>query len=433
MMKQYISSLFVALLLCTSVLPVHAEEIGTETDRDPVYSLGDVNGDGRCNASDAAIILIESALRGSGSEKSFTDEQDIAADLDENGLVNAADAANLLIYAASVGAGSKLTITDYVYQRRLPVSPQVLPAFSGEPYTIVNNGEPFFLISDYNVSESFEIYSEFDSLGRCQVCVANIGQDIMPTEERSEIGMVQPTGWHTIRYDGIVEGSYLYNRCHLIGYQLTGENSNVLNLITGTRYMNVQGMLPFENEVANYVKTTGNHVLYRVTPIFNGDDLVVHGVLMEGYSVEDDGIGMEFCVYCYNVQPGIVIDYPTGDSWLNSEEQPSETTTPTETTTTPIETSLIETPTVSTTATTTTTPQITTTTQTTTTTTTATGGLYYNAAVGVTYVCNTNTKKFHVPHCGEADRISADNRFDVSNNKAEVEAAGYVGCKRCNP
>lgn len=188
-----------------------------------------------------------------------------------------------------------------------------IPAYFGEAYTVINNNVPFF--SDDELStESYEYYSELDALGRCGVCVASIGQDIMPTEERGQIGSVKPSGWHLVKYPGIVQGNYLYNRCHLIGFQLTGENANAKNLITGTRYMNVQGMQPFENMVADYVKETGNHVMYRVTPIFTGDNLVADGVLIEAESVEDSGNGILFHVFCYNVQPGITIDYATGDS-----------------------------------------------------------------------------------------------------------------------
>ena len=168
-----------------------------------------------------------------------------------------------------------------------------IPQYSGEPYAVVNNNKPFFTENDYT-STSFEKYSPHDLLGRCGEALANIGEDLMPTEERGSIGMVKPTGWHSIRYEN-VDGRYLYNRCHLIGFQLTGENANEENLITGTRYMNMNGMLPFENMVADYVSETGNHVLYRVTPIFEGDNLLASGVLMEGWSVEDDGEGI-----CYN-------------------------------------------------------------------------------------------------------------------------------------
>lgn len=188
-----------------------------------------------------------------------------------------------------------------------------LPDYSGSPYVEIDGNEPDFPKSDFT-TESFETYSELDSLGRCGTAYANIGQDLMPTGPRGSIGQVKPTGWHTAKYDN-VDGKYLYNRCHLIGYQLTAENANRKNLITGTRYLNVDGMLPFENMVADYIHETGNHVLYRVTPVFDGSNLVASGVEMEAESVEDQGESISFHVFCYNVQPGIGIDYATGDSW----------------------------------------------------------------------------------------------------------------------
>ena len=188
-----------------------------------------------------------------------------------------------------------------------------IPEFSNVPYVVLNENRPFFEEGDYTL-EPFEKYSELDELGRCGACYANICKEIMPTEKRGEIGNVKPTGWHTVRYDDLVEGKYLYNRCHLIGYQLAGENANEKNLITGTRYCNVSGMLPFENQVADYVEETKHHVLYRVTPIFEENDLVAKGVQMEGFSVEDSGEGVCFHVFVYNAQPGITIDYSTGES-----------------------------------------------------------------------------------------------------------------------
>lgn len=191
-------------------------------------------------------------------------------------------------------------------------SVEEIPEFTDVAYVAVNDNVPFFMPEEIT-DESFEYYSDLDELGRCGVTMACIGVDIMPTEERGEIGSVKPSGWQSVKYD-IVEGKYLYNRCHLIGFQLAGENANKKNLITGTRYLNIEGMLPFENLVADYVQETQNHVMYRVTPLFDGDDLVAHGVLMEGWSVEDEGEGVCFCVYAYNAQPGIVIDYATGNS-----------------------------------------------------------------------------------------------------------------------
>ncbi|MCI8807358.1 MAG: DNA/RNA non-specific endonuclease [Oscillospiraceae bacterium] len=193
------------------------------------------------------------------------------------------------------------------------VAVEDIPAYSGEPYVVLQDNQPDFGLEDLTL-EPFENYSELDYLGRCGVAYANICLDIMPTEPRGDIGQVKPSGWQTVKYD-CVDGKYLYNRCHLIGYQLAGENANKQNLITGTRYMNVEGMLPFENMVDAYVEETENHVLYRVTPVFDGEDLVARGVQIEAFSVEDEGEGLCFNVYIYNVQPGVTIDYATGDSW----------------------------------------------------------------------------------------------------------------------
>lgn len=196
------------------------------------------------------------------------------------------------------------------------VSLDSIPAFSGEPYITIEDNIPDF-DEEYLNTEAFEYYSDLDMYGRCGAAFANIGRELMPTEERGSIGQIKPSGWHTVKYD-IVDGKYLYNRCHLIGYQLTAENANKNNLITGTRYMNNDGMLPFENMVADYINNTDNHVLYRVTPIFNGTDLLAYGVRMEAYSVEDNGEGVCFDVFVYNSQPGIDIDYSTGESKLSA-------------------------------------------------------------------------------------------------------------------
>ena len=208
-----------------------------------------------------------------------------------------------------------IAVMEELSENNIPAdaeSIEEIPPFSGEAYVAVNGNVPFFVEEEYT-TEAYEFYSELDELGRCGMTMACIGVEIMPTEERGSIGSVKPSGWQSVKYD-IVDGKYLYNRCHLIGFQLAGENANKKNLITGTRYLNIEGMLPFEDMVADYVKETENHVLYRVTPIFNGDDLVAEGVLLEGWSVEDSGEGICFCVYAYNAQPGIVIDYATGES-----------------------------------------------------------------------------------------------------------------------
>ena len=282
-----------------------------------------------------------------------------------------------------------------------------IPAYSGTPYTEVNGNKPYFTEAELT-TQSFETYSELDSLGRCGMAYANVGQDLMPTEPRGEIGAVKPSGWHLVKYDN-VDGKYLYNRCHLIAYMLAAENANPQNLITGTRYLNVQGMLPFETKVCDYVKNTGNHVLYRVTPIFDGDNLLADGVLMEAYSVEDAGEGICFCVFAYNVQPGIGIDYATGDNWAESSGtyQSTEASVAEETPAPQPETDTAVqiTPELSA-------PQET---------------------QQTTYVLNTNTKKFHYPTCSSVDDMKEKNKQIYTGSRDEVINMGYVPCKRCNP
>ena len=242
------------------------------------------------------------------------------ASTDLSGTEGAGHAAGAVVAGedSSGALGSKDKVDgpqDDLVNNNSYVSLDAIPAYDGKAYVAVNNNEPFFTDSDMTTT-AFENYSDLDSLGRCGVAYANICKDIMPTEERGKIGMIKPSGWHTVKYD-VIKDRYLYNRCHLIGYQLAGENANPKNLITGTRYLNVEGMLPFENLVADYVNNTGNHVLYRVTPMFSGSNLVANGVLIEAKSVEDNGGGILFNVYCYNVQPGVGINYENGDSWLD--------------------------------------------------------------------------------------------------------------------
>ena len=260
-----------------------------------------------------------------------------------------------------------------------------VPAYSGSPYVELYGNEPQFADSD-KARGGFEEYSPLDSLGRCGVAFALIGTETMPTEERGSIGSVKPSGWHTVRYNGVVDGNYLYNRCHLIGYQLAGENANTKNLITGTRYLNVEGMLPFEDEVANYVERTGNHVLYRVTPVFDDGNLVASGVQMEAWSVEDGGKGVSFNVFCYNVQPGISINYATGDSAL-VEEQATETAA---------ETTAEDT-------------------------------------TQASYVLNTNTKKFHLPSCSSIAKMKDSNKQSFTGTRQDLIDKGYSPCGKCNP
>ena len=287
-----------------------------------------------------------------------------------------------------------------------------VPSYSGEPYTAVNNNEPYFT-SDNLTTEAFENYSELDALGRCGVAYANVCLETMPTEKRGSISEVKPTGWHSVKYDN-VDGKSLYNRCHLIGYQLTAENANQQNLITGTRYLNVDGMLPFENMVADYVKETDNHVLYRVTPIFTGDNLVADGVLMEGYSVEDEGEGICFCVYAYNVQPGITIDYATGDSWLSSEKGNSDSSSGGNSAVSQsaadksgTQQAAVQTESVKETS--------------------------APVSTGTEYILNTNTKKFHYPSCSSVKQMKASNKKEYTGSRDDLIAQGYDPCKKCNP
>ncbi len=287
-----------------------------------------------------------------------------------------------------------------------------VPAYSGKPYTAVNNNEPYFT-SDDLTTEAFENYSELDTIGRCGVAYANVCLETMPTEKRGSISEVKPTGWHSVKYDN-VDGKSLYNRCHLIGYQLTAENANQQNLITGTRYLNVDGMLPFENMVADYVKETDNHVLYRVTPIFTGDNLVADGVLMEGYSVEDEGDGICFCVYAYNVQPGITIDYATGDSWLSSENGNSDSSSGGNSVVSQsaadksgTQQAAVQTESVKETS--------------------------APVSTGTEYILNTNTKKFHYPSCSSVKQMKASNKKEYTGSRDDLIAQGYDPCKKCNP
>lgn len=296
---------------------------------------------------------------------------------------------------------------DEAFHQELPAAQQIsiseVPPFSGEPYVVIDGNEPAFAEEDL-VTDSYESYSELDGLGRCGAAVANIGQDLMPTEKRGAIGQVKPTGWHSVQYDW-VDGKSLYNRCHLIGYQLTAENANEKNLITGTRYMNVDGMLPFENMVADYIKETGNHVLYRVTPVFEGSNLVADGVQMEAKSVEDDGEGICFHVFVYNVQPGVTIDYATGESHASDEDEASNESYASDKKKASNENDT---------------------------------SMEKDASDGKPdevqdYVLNTNSHKFHRPSCSGVKSIKKTNREDYSGTRADLIDQGYEPCKSCKP
>ncbi len=261
-----------------------------------------------------------------------------------------------------------------------------VPEYTGDPYVVLEDNVPDFE-EDELTTESFEEYSSLDELGRCGTAYANISEELMPTEERGPIGQVKPSGWQTVKYNDLIDGNYLYNRCHLIGFQLAGENANKQNLITGTRYLNVTGMLPFENEVADYVKETGNHVLYRVTPIYEGDNLVPDGVQMEAKSVEDDGAGVQFHVFCYNVQPQITINYATGESQVADDAKEQSKTSKEE----------------------------------------------ENSQGKQEYILNKNTQKFHKKDCSSVRDMKPQNKKEYNGTKEELMKQGYEPCGSCKP
>ncbi len=268
-----------------------------------------------------------------------------------------------------------------------PVSLSDIPAYSGEPSVVIHDNVPYFTEEEIT-TEVFEEYAELDALGRCGTAYANICRELMPTEARGDISEIHPTGWQSSWYD-FVDGESLYNRCHLIAHELAGEDANEKNLITGTRFFNVDGMQPYENAVADYVYETDHHVLYRVTPFFDGDNLVADGVLMEAYSVEDAGRGICYCVFCYNVQPGIEIDYATGDNWLSDDWAAVASA----------------------------------------------AGIDVEADTDAegTYVLNTNSMKFHLPDCEGAAEISAHNREEYTGSRAALIEQGYSPCGICHP
>ena len=248
-----------------------------------------------------------------------------------------------------------------------------LPEYNGQPFAVINGNKPNFSEKELT-TVAYEKYSELDSLGRCGVTIATCGKELMPTGDRGSISSVTPSGWVQAYYS-FVDGEYLYNRCHLIGWQLTGEDANRQNLVTGTRYLNVQGMLPFENMVADYIKETGNHVAYRVTPVFVDDELVCRGILVEAFSIEDEGEGICFNVYCFNVQPGVEIDYATGESRLAQSSETSESEG--------------------------------------------------------TYILNTNSKKIHLPTCSSASSISDKNKKEYKGYLSDLLNGGYTKCSSC--
>ena len=258
--------------------------------------------------------------------------------------------------------------------------------YTGQPYVAVNGNLPYFTDTEKQMTSAFELYSDLDSLGRVGVAYANLCKELMPNEPRESLSSVTPTAWHNKKYD-FVDAKWVYNRAHIIGFQLAGEQANKLNLMTGTRYFNVQGMLPFENMVADYIRSTKNHVLYRVTPVFVGDNLLAEGVLMEAWSVEDNGDGICFNVFCYNVEPGVEFNYATGENWASDTPPIIDNTENEGTTNTEMK----------------------------------------------TYILNTNTKKFHKEDCGSAKTISEKNKEVFTGYRSDLIDDGYSPCGNCKP
>lgn len=258
-----------------------------------------------------------------------------------------------------------------------------IPAYKSEPYITINNNQPFFSKEELSIDFP-KTFSPMDTLSRCGSAMAVISSETLTSAEREPIGSIKPSGWHTVKYPGVIDDNYLYNRCHLLAYGLTGENANELNLITGTRYFNKTGMLKFENMVSNYIYKTGNHVLYRVTPLYKGNDLVASGVVIEAKSIEDMGKGLTFNVFVYNIQPGILIDYLTGESKLDEAYvTPVPTATP--------------------------------------------------LAENITYILNTSSLKFHLPSCDAVKDMKNHNKENFYLGRQEAINKGYTPCKRCNP
>lgn len=352
-----------------------------------------------------ALVIILAAAALKNPDSSSADAQSsslVSAEYSESVQQSSSSSSDVTVSRPSSSGSSKFSLSD-------------VPEYSGSPYVEVHNNKPYFSKKQKKHKKSYESYGRLDSLGRCTKAVACIGTDLMPTEPRGEIGDVRPSGWpaHNPKYAGI-DGNYLFNRCHLIGYQLTGENANERNLITGTRYLNVDGMLPFENEVADYLTANpSNHVLYRVTPIFKKNNLLASGVLMEAYSVEDKGQGVCFCVYCYNVQPGVTISYSdssstgpefTGSGSYSSSDSSSDSSGNSSSSNSGNSSSSSDSR-------------------------SDTG----SDSEKQTYILNTNTKKFHYPWCSSVSHISSKNKKKYTGKRKYLIREGYSPCGICNP
>ncbi len=359
-------------MLCGSCILSVSSATTTTTKSTPV--MGDATSDSKLDISDATAIQMHLAY-----VKTLDENSANCADSSGDGVLSIIDATYIQCYLAQL-------IEKLPCDTTYTISLSEIPDYTDSPYYVVNDNMPFFSVAERSFTYSFEEYSPLDDYNRCQVVYANVGVDLMPTTDRGSISSVYPSGWkyndvsNNNKYDtSVVSGGYVYNRCHLIGWQLTGENANKMNLITGTRYLNIDGMISFENSVSDYVKETENHVYYRVTPMFDESNLVAKGVLMEAWSVEDNGEGICFNVFCYNVQPGIYINYATGENSLEEDDNTQETT-PT-----------------------------------------------------VTYILNTNSKKFHYPTCSSALNMSASNKQEFYGTREELIEQLYSPCGICKP
>jgi len=382
--------------------PDTGREAGQEEEQNPVQSKAPEDGQssgretGQKTEQDAEQSETQEKTQGYTTKETEEKKTDAASDQEETRKTVDGDALRNLLQRASGFTPEELTNGT---------------AYAGEPSVQVNGGEPLFCaewedstgfgsaFSDAGEIQAGYVLSELDRLGRCGPAAAVLGPELMPKEERGQIGDIRPSGWHTVKYD-FLEDLYLYNRCHLLGYQLTGLNAEERNLITGTRYLNVQGMEPYESQVADYVNRTGHHILYRVTPVYLGENLVADGVLMEALSLEDGGKGLKFAVYCFNVQPGVVIEYATGESWpanVNTADQNEQNVSvdAMETEDDPADPNEPESE--------------------------------------KTYILNTNTHKFHRPTCGSVSDMKEKNKREYTGTRDEVISMGYVPCKRCDP
>jgi len=376
--RRNILSLILSALICLSVTGCDFSDNSTSDSRSSSSSFD-------------SSYSSDSSLSESSSNVETTSKTDSSSNHSET-ISSSQTTSSATTTSLTTTTTSKATTTTTTTKAAPRFNPSLIPTYSGSAYVAINGNIPFFTSDDMTTS-AYEKYSPLDSLGRCGAAMSCIGRELMPTEPRGSIGMVKPSGWHLVKYQGI-EGNYLYNRCHLIGYQLTGENANESNLVTGTRYMNIQGMEPLENRTANYIKSTGNHVIYRSTPIFQGSNLLCTGVLMEGKSVEDNGAGLTFCVFAYNVQPGITINYADGSS---SGPEYIETQATTKSTTAKTTNSKP-------------TPQ-----------------------PSSSYVLNKNTHKLHYPSCSSVSRMAEKNKVYFNGTRDQVISQGYSPCNRCNP